>query len=265
MDRRVKTVPDWQLERFRLGELPPPDDAEVREAVGLDRTVSDRLAELDRSDREILARHPPRLVAAAIRTRVARSSGAPPRLRPAHAIAASAAVLLVVLSVLVPSGHRPATREERADETRIKGLGPGLMLYRQGRSSAEPLPDGALARAHDVVQVLYVSAGRRYGVVASLDGRGTVTVHLPVGESRASPLAEDRPTPLAAAYELDDAPAFERFFFVTSEAPFDVATVTDAVGRLASREPDRGEHAVRLDLPATFEQSALLLRKDVSR
>ncbi len=265
MDRKVSTVSDWQLERFRLGELPQPDDAEFREAAGHDQTVSDRLADLERSDREILASHPPGLVAAAIRARVSRASGAPPRLRPALPIAASAAAIIVALSVLVPSWRRPLTRDERADEARIKGLRPSLMLYRQGRASAEPLVDGALMREHDVVQVLYVAAGRRYGVVVSLDGRGAVTVHLPAGEPRAAELIAGRPTPLAAAYELDDAPAFERFFFVTSEAPFDVATVTGAVRRLASRALEGGPHATHLDLPPTFEQTFFTLRKDVSR
>ena len=265
MDREVRTVPDWQLERFRLGELPPQDDAAVREAAGHDETVRNRLADLDRSDREILASHPPGLVTAAIRARVGRSSEAPPRLRPALAVAASAAAIIVALSVLVPSWRWPVTTDERADDTRIKGLRPSLMLYRQGHPSPEPLADGALVRAHDVVQVLYVAAGRRYGVVVSFDGRGAVTVHLPVGEPRAAELTAGRPTPLATAYELDDAPAFERFFFVTSGTLFDVATVTEAVRRIASRDVDHGPQATRLDLPPTFEQTSFTLRKDVPR
>ena len=267
MDREVKTVPDWLLEQFRLSELPPPDDAAVREALEHDDAVRARLAELDRSDRETLAAHPPSLVAAAIRARVGQPSEAHPRwpLRPALAFAASGVAAVLALSVLLPSWRRPATTDGRADQTRIKGLRPGLMLYRQGQSRPEPLVDGALVRAHDVVQVLYVAAGRRYGVVVSVDGRGTVTVHLPAGEPRAAELTADRPTPLATAYELDDAPAFERFFLVTSAAPFEVATVTDAIRRLASGESDRGEHGSRLDLPSTFEQVAFVLRKDVSR
>ncbi len=267
MDREVKTVPDWLLEQFRLRELPPSDDAAVHEALEHDDAVRVRLAELDRSDREILAAHPPPLVAAAIRARIGRPSEAHShwRLRPALAFAASGVAAVLALSVLVPSWRRPATTDGRADETRIKGLQPGLILYRQGHSRPEPLVDGALARAHDVVQVLYVAAGSRYGVVISVDGRGTVTVHLPAGEPRAAELTADRPTPLATAYELDDAPAFERFFLVTAAAPFEVATVTDAIRRLALREPDHGEHATRLDLPLTFEQTSFSLRKDGPR
>jgi hypothetical protein len=263
MDREVRTVPDWKLERFRLGELPPADDESVREAARHDETVRTRLADLDRSDQEILAAHPPGLVAAAIRERIGRSSEAPSRLRPALALAALTTAMIAALSGLVPSWRGPTTVEERAGETRIKGLRPSLMLYRQGQPSPEPLADGAVVRAHDVVQVLYVAAGQRYGVVVSLDGRGEITVHLPVGGDRAAELTAGRPTPLAAAYELDDAPAFEHFFFVTSEAPFEVAAVTEAIRHVASREPNHDGPAPRLRLPAALEQSAFVLRKDV--
>jgi hypothetical protein len=138
------------------------------------------------------------------------------------------------------------------------------MLYRQGLPAPEPLADGALVRAHDVVQVLYVAAGTRYGVVVSVDGRGAVTVHLPAAGREAAALAPDRPTPLASAYELDDAPAFERFFFVTSGTAFEVETVTGAARRLASGgNPSEG--AALLDLPPSFAQSTFVLRKDASR
>jgi hypothetical protein len=175
------------------------------------------------------------------------------------------AAAFVALSVLFLSWRQPATRDDRPDETRFKGRGPTLMLYRQGHPSPEPLVDGAVVRAHDVVQVLYVAADSRCGVVVSVDGRGAVTVHLPAGEARAAELVGGRPTPLATANELDDAPAYERFFFVTSGMPFEVTTVTDAIRRLASREPDRDGRATRLDLPPTFEQCSFTLRKDAAR
>jgi hypothetical protein len=62
---------------------------------------------------------------------------------------------------------------------------------------------------------------------------------------------------LASAFELDDAPAFERFFFVTSPEPFAVAVVTEAAARLGPSGAGG-----RLELPPSLEQSTLLLRKD---
>jgi hypothetical protein len=263
MSGEAETVPDWQLERYRLHELPSDEQQAVAGAAERSEAIRARLAALDRSDREILALHPPRPMAEVVRARAGRVASRPtPSFRPLLVVAASAAALLVALTQLVPSARGPATTPVPPDETRIKGLRSGLMLYRQVERNAEPLADGALVHARDVVQVLYVAAGSRYGVVVSIDGRGGVTVHLPAGGTRAAELTADRPTLLASAYELDDAPTFERFFFVTSAAPFDVALVTEAARRLGSRA---AEGPVRFDLPPDFRQSTFLLRKDGPR
>ena len=71
----------------------------------------------------------------------------------------------------------------------------------------------------------YVAAGKRYGVVASCDARGAVTLHLPETPGQAVALAKDGERALAHAYELDDSPGFERFVFVTADVPFDTELV----------------------------------------
>jgi hypothetical protein len=93
--------------------------------------------------------------------------------------------------------------------------------------------------------------------VVSIDGRGFVTRHLPSDGTRAAELDVRGPVTLASAFELDDAPAFERFFFVTSAEPFAASVVTEAAADLARRRSGQ-----RLELPATLEQSTFLLRKD---
>ena len=79
-----------------------------------------------------------------------------------------------------------------------------------------------------------VPAGRSYGVVASVDGRGAVTRHAPEDGARAVRLPAQGAVPLAHSYRLDDAPAFERFFLVTGGSPFEVEPVLDALRRLAA-------------------------------
>jgi len=75
-------------------------------------------------------------------------------------------------------------------------------------------------------------------VLLSLDGAGRVTVHLPdptgVGAAAAVPLAAAREVRLPSAYELDDAPAFERFVLITADRPFPAAVAIDAARRLAA-------------------------------
>jgi len=96
-----------------------------------------------------------------------------------------------------------------------------------------------------------------------VDGRGTITWHLPpgyAGGSRTAPaLDRQGQVILPAAYELDDAPGFEKFFFVSASAPFDVAEVVRAAQALASRggPADAGQ----LSLPPGLSQVSLLLKK----
>jgi hypothetical protein len=62
-------------------------------------------------------------------------------------------------------------------------------------------------------------------LIASIDGAGVVTLHYPANADApalATALAQ-KPTSLPQAYVLDDAPQFERFFFITSEDPIEVA------------------------------------------
>jgi hypothetical protein len=110
-----------------------------------------------------------------------------------------------------------------------------LVVYRQADNGVERLSGDSRARAGDVLQVAYVGAGRRYGVIASIDALGVVTLHLPETPGRAVRL-ERGETPVPHAFELDDSPGFERFAFAASDAPFATSTLVDALrsGRLES-------------------------------
>jgi len=82
--------------------------------------------------------------------------------------------------------------------------------------------------------VRYIAAGKRYGVVASCDARGAVTLHLPETPGQAVALAKDGERALAHAYELDSSPGFERFVFVTADVPFDTELVVRSLKRGAA-------------------------------
>jgi hypothetical protein len=144
---------------------------------------------------------------------------------------------------------------------RTKGLRPALSLFRKTADGSETLADGDVAREGDVIRIGYRALGRRYGVIISLDGRGGVTRHLPEHGATAAVLEPSAVVLLAHAYQLDDAPAWERFFFVTADAPFPVTAVEDAAHRLAG-EPRTAGPAAGLPLPKALEQSAILLMKE---
>jgi hypothetical protein len=64
---------------------------------------------------------------------------------------------------------------------------------------------------------------------------------------------------LPNAIELDDAPNFERFFFLTSEYPIDVDGVLREAQDLANN-PERVQQK-NLDLPESFKQYSVLILK----
>jgi hypothetical protein len=262
----TRPAPDWLLERFRLGELSAEQRACVSRALASDPGAAERLAALGSDDARTLAAHPPRVVAAVVRARLAQAT-APRPVHPRGLFAraflplASAAAVAVGVSALLPSWHEQA----REPVTRLKGLEPGLLVFRHAPTGAEPLAPAAAARADEVVQLAYQAAGRRYGVVVSIDGRGRVTRHLPRTGDQAAPLRTGGAVPLPEAYRLDDAPGFERFFLVTADTPFSVNLVVRATERLYGGGPDPARTGSRLELPAGFGQVGFELRKEGSR
>lgn len=142
-----------------------------------------------------------------------------------------------------------------------RGLVPHLEIDRSMASTVHRLETGARVGAGDVVQVSYIAAGNRFGVVVSVDGRGDVTLHHPATAHDVPWVHGRGETPLPYAFELDDAPAFERFFFVTGpRVSLDPTSVVEAAHALAAD----GLVAARnepLPLPAELGQSSFLLRK----
>lgn len=146
-----------------------------------------------------------------------------------------------------------------ADITRSKGLEPQLRIYRLEGERITRLFDAAPVPAHARLQLSYLTPGQPYGVLLSIDGAGTVTLHQPTtpgGEPRLDPSGEHQ---LPFSYELDEAPDFERFFLVSAEKPVAVQTVVAAAETLA-RDPKQAKVSP-LALPGDVHQTSLLLEK----
>ena len=122
------------------------------------------------------------------------------------------------------------------------------------------MADGAIARKGDLVRLGYAAVPQAYGVILSVDGRGTVTRHLPANGARAALLARDRMNLLDAAYELDDAPGWERFYFVAADAVFEVEPIVATARQLAGR--DLHHPPGPLPLGREFRQTMFLLQKE---
>lgn len=260
-------VPDLLLEQYALGELSDVERAEIEEALDSDSSLRARLEALEASNEEILSKARPAQIAAAIRRRMlsseglARAGGGPGRRASSRpALYLSAAALLIVLAGVALT--RTLLFPSVDDLSRPKGGAPGFSVYRKSSAAPEELRDGTTAAAGDLLQIKYSAGGARYGAIFSLDGRGRLTRHFPApgaGPGSAAPRLSPGGAALDAAYELDDAPEFERFFLITSKSEFDLSSAASALRDLAASGSAAATVSPRL--PAGMEWKSLLLVK----
>lgn len=263
-------VPDLILEQYRLHELGPAEAQRLERMLGADEALRRRLEAFQSSDEEIRRLYPAAWFAERVRTRQAadrrRFRGPSWHGAARWAVPAALTVITTVLVATIPSrSESPAVSGAITVDTggvpdRIKGLRPALSVYRRTAEGTESLADGDVARTGDLLRIGYLAAGRSYGVILSIDGRGAVTLHLPATGGRAAALGRTGTVLLDRAYELDDAPRWERFYFITSTTPFDVASIIDTARRAAAG--DRPLPAA-LSLTRGLEQVTLTLQKDV--
>jgi hypothetical protein len=254
----VTSLPDWLVERAALDEVPRASRDRVDAADPGE--LAERVAALRADSAAELVRHPAGPAVAQIEARIAAARERERRrLRwwGGLGVATTAVAAIAVVRLAAPGVVEPASPDEEI--TRVKGT-PRLLVFRQVGDQAERLAADAFVRAGDVIQVRYNPAGQSHGLIASMDGAGVVTLHFPPSED--APPEETAMSPkrtaLPSAYALDDAPRFERFFFVTSSEPIDVQHVLAAVRELARREDSA---TAALELPDGLRQWSLRLRK----
>lgn len=225
-------VPQLLLERLALGEL-PPEDRDALESR-LEPEDRERLDAIARSNEEILAAHPPAVVAAGIERRLEAQRRRRRLLWIAAPVAAAAVVVLLMLVLPLLSAPPPSGR---VGPTRPKGE-PMIFVFRKQDRRAEELQPGSTVSTGDLLQITYTASGARHGVILSVDGRGKLTLHFPDAPDRSTALAPGGPHALPFSYELDDAPEFERFFFVTSRTPIDIRNVMSRARKTLTAHPD---------------------------
>lgn len=255
--RRHERVSDWLVERLAAGELPESQARHLR-ATLREQGEENRLDALAASNAEILAAFPPEQMLVEIRRRdeKARARHARPyRSRPILAVSMLATCAVGLAVFLIVRDHQGAVPNDTLalgeEHTIIKGPDrkPYLRIFRKAGPGSAPVPAGAPVRKGDTLQISYVAAGKPFGVIASVDARGTVNLHLPEIPGPAANLNRSGEHTLAHSYELDDSPGFERFVFVTSDASFG----TDEVARFLT-----SGHA----LPPTLTAIELTLKKE---
>ena len=269
---KTQPIPELLIEQLALGEIHPDDEVWLRthvEPAELER----RLAGLRAANESYASDHDEAEILNAIsgRARIAQAQQAQQKrskqtVRYVLPSLAAALCALVWVSQPVSPSVRPSveqgegTPSDRHEVIFVKGLSPHLVLYRRLGERADVLSEGARATRGDMLQVGYVAADAKHGVIVSIDGASAVTLHYPDAESASTTLEAKGEHLLQHAYELDAAPAFERFFFVTSDAPIDVAQVLDAA-RTLSRVPAKARRGA-LTLAPGLSQHMITLVKE---
>lgn len=251
-------LPDWLVERAALEEVPAASRERLDRANKAE--VAARVAELREQNEAELSAYPAAQAMALIDERVAGLRRRRRRVRLAWlGMLGAATAAILVVSAIKPPTVPPIVAINDKDDVRAKGVA-RLNVYRQAGDHAEHLDEDAVVRPGDSIQLRYSASGALYGVIASIDGAGAVTLHYPVDEDApalATALAP-KPTSLPNAYVLDNAPKFERFFFITSPEPLEIAQSLAALKVLAAREDSA---TAALELPAGQHQWSLRLRK----
>jgi len=279
-DTEAAQIPDVMVELLLLGELEPEEAAAIRARLNADDDP--RISEIERSNEALLARYPVAEVAAELRAAAEAANAEEPDAKVSEIAVVAAqrwsatheprtevvspsshrtrgvvwvsALVAIAAALVLAWGLRDASRSAQdespqrvsmtqtpappSDGRRHKGS-QRLIVFRQGSDDALQSDEGVAEG--DVLQLAYSAAGERYGVIVSLDGAGAVTLHWPANATDSTELGTGV-VRLDYAYELDDAPSFERFVFVASSQPLPPDVVMDAAQVVASgTDPEHAE------------------------
>lgn len=270
MNNKIK-VPDLLLEKLIAGELDAYRKSSVLERLEDETGGMERLESIRESNRELLETYPARQMAANILERAEagniKKSQLPSfkiaRFKSILALGIPAALAMALFFIVGPAtqiqnvnNHLSQNSQlsgQTGDGIRLKGE-PMLRLYKKTDRDPSLLENRAIVSAGDQLQIKYVPHGALYGIIFSVDGNGVITLHFPSSNGGTTRL-ENHPAMLDFAYTLDDAPKFERFYFVTSEKPVNVASVLKQAKKVTEKKSE-------LSLPADLNIKEFTLVKD---
>ena len=177
------------------------------------------------------------------------------------AVAASFSFVALILFITMPTNRNSMgdNIHVNGDIVRLKGLQPELHIYNKKKNAINELHNNATAYQNDLLQLSYVAAGAGYGAIFSIDGNGSLTLHYPENINKANKLETSGEVHLKFSYALDDAPDFERFFFVTSSTPFDINVLLSKAQQLTEHRAT--SKTATLSLDDTLQQTSITIQK----
>lgn len=225
----VNKISDFKLERYLLGELSAEEMKALQQREAEDEIFAARVRMMREEGKRFLAENP----FSAVEDKLENAE------RPNRSfntlwlkVAAALVIALGVFSAVVLNRNVEITGSSAAGSTmdvamadidngtRIKGMNASLEVWKKTGDSAVQMVNLGDAREGDEIQLRYRVPQKCFGMLFSMDGNGTVTMHMGEGK-RAIELEPGKMTTLPFAYKLDDAPKFEKFFLLTSGETFE--------------------------------------------
>ncbi|MFW5802179.1 MAG: hypothetical protein ACOCVC_09110 [Spirochaeta sp.] len=137
-------------------------------------------------------------------------------------VTAAACTAIAGLLLFGPLQQSPPVQTAQ-DTIRLKGAELRLQIFRQtADEESEALSPGSTVHPGDQLQIAYRSMGPQYGLIASVDGSGHVSLHYPASIFDDPQLEIGSQQFLPYAFRLDSAPSHEQFLMIVSDEPFSV-------------------------------------------
>lgn len=262
-------LPDIILERYLLNELPEKKVREIEAYIRKNPDEAARLLALRESNRKILEEYPPEVQSGIIQNRYEREKSIAGKktvtgLSGFLKIAVPAGALALFIISFFSTGTEDIIWNRdiingNGEITRIKGKENSLFIYRKTVSGIKALKDGDIARQRDLLQIACRVTTGKYAVILSIDGRSSVTLHLPEDPNNSARINPGKTIYLKNSYELDDAPEFERFFLLVSNNKIDIDRIIERAEVLAK---DRKKVKTgKLDAGNQIRETSFILTK----
>ncbi len=261
---------DMLLEQYILNELPRKKMKEIEEYLKNNPEANQKLNNIKKSNTEILSSYDEEEITTEIKRRYEIQKNLIKEQKPkpvssfrrftlpAFAMA-TAAVILVLFSPTFNNLIRSPIDNDSLEVTRTKGEKTKLYIYRKKDNRVEVIEKGSITKENDLLQIAYVSREEGHGVILSIDGRGAVTLHFPEDSSSSTKLELNKKILLPSAYELDDAPTFEKFFFITSKNKLNVKQILNSAKVQSARPANVLKENLKRD--SSIRQISFLVKK----
>lgn len=263
----IQNISDLKLERYYLGELSQKEMALLSEYIDTHPEEQNRLDEIEKSNKEILEQYPVDFITRAIEQQYAGETEAQPKHKSwslmwkSISIAVPIAAMLLAMIVFAPQFiNVPIT--DTPEVIRIKGS-TRLIIQRKRGDEIKFLEANDMARENDVLQIMYFAEHFKYGVIFSIDGNLVITLHYPDTVNETTAIETGKTVQVPSSYQLDNAPNFERFFFISSATEIKIVDVLKAAEKLAKNKNTAMK--ADLELSENIKQVSTIILKEEKR